>query len=87
MAVITKEYRTVKQVVGGVEEAVVRTTPEAIDLQTSFGRMVNAPGAAAAPSGAPAQPIAEAVQPAPVGLCPVRRWPWESGGAVGAGTS
>lgn len=54
---------------------------------TSFGRMVNAPGAAAAPSGAPAQPIAEAVQPAPVGLCPVRRWPWESGGAVGAGTS
>ncbi len=33
---------TVKQVVGGVEEAVVRTTPEAIDLQTSFGRMVQA---------------------------------------------
>jgi len=33
---------TVKQVVGGVEEAVVRTTPEAIDLQASFGRMVQA---------------------------------------------
>ena len=33
---------TVKQVGGGGEEAVVRTTPEAIDLQTSFGRMVQA---------------------------------------------
>jgi len=30
---------TVKQVVGGVEEEVVRTTPEAIDLQATFRRM------------------------------------------------
>lgn len=33
---------TVKQVVGGVEEEVVRTTPEAIDLQLSFRRMLEA---------------------------------------------
>ncbi len=33
---------TVKQVVGGVEESVVRTTPEAIDLQSTFRRMVDA---------------------------------------------
>ncbi|OJU95526.1 MAG: UDP-N-acetylmuramoyl-L-alanyl-D-glutamate--2,6-diaminopimelate ligase [Solirubrobacterales bacterium 67-14] len=33
---------TVKQVVGGVEEEVVRTTPEAIDLQASFRRMSEA---------------------------------------------
>lgn len=33
---------TVKQVVGGVEEEVVRTTPEAIDLQASFRRMLEA---------------------------------------------
>lgn len=33
---------TVKQVVGGVEEDVVRTTPEAIDLQASFRRMLDA---------------------------------------------
>ncbi len=33
---------TVKQVVGGVEEEVQRTTPEAIDLQRTFRRMVNA---------------------------------------------
>jgi len=33
---------TVKQVIGGVEEEVVRTTPEAIDLQASFRRMVDA---------------------------------------------
>jgi UDP-N-acetylmuramoyl-L-alanyl-D-glutamate--2,6-diaminopimelate ligase len=32
---------TVKQVVGGVEEPVERTTPEAIDLQESFRRMVD----------------------------------------------
>lgn len=32
---------TVKQVIGGVEEEVVRTTPEAIDLQASFRRMVD----------------------------------------------
>lgn len=32
---------TVKQVVGGVEEAVERTTPEAIDLQRAFRRMVD----------------------------------------------
>ncbi len=32
---------TVKQVVGGVEEAVVRTTPEAIDLQATFARMLD----------------------------------------------
>ena len=31
---------TVKQVVGGVEEEVERTTPEAIDLQATFRRMV-----------------------------------------------
>ncbi len=30
---------TVKQVVGGAEEEVVRTTPEAIDLQATFARM------------------------------------------------
>jgi UDP-N-acetylmuramoyl-L-alanyl-D-glutamate--2,6-diaminopimelate ligase len=33
---------TIKQVVGGVEEEVVRTTPEAIDLQATFRRMVDA---------------------------------------------
>ena len=33
---------TVKQIVGGREEAVVRTTPEAIDLQRSFRRMLEA---------------------------------------------
>jgi UDP-N-acetylmuramoyl-L-alanyl-D-glutamate--2,6-diaminopimelate ligase len=33
---------TVKQVVGGVEEEVERTTPEAIDLQATFRRMVEA---------------------------------------------
>jgi UDP-N-acetylmuramoyl-L-alanyl-D-glutamate--2,6-diaminopimelate ligase len=32
---------TVKRVVGGVEEDVVRTTPEAIDLQHTFRRMVD----------------------------------------------
>jgi UDP-N-acetylmuramoyl-L-alanyl-D-glutamate--2,6-diaminopimelate ligase len=32
---------TVKQVVGGVEEEVERTTPEAIDLQGSFRRMLD----------------------------------------------
>jgi UDP-N-acetylmuramoyl-L-alanyl-D-glutamate--2,6-diaminopimelate ligase len=32
---------TVKQVVGGVEEPVERTTPEAIDLQESFRRMLD----------------------------------------------
>ncbi|HSR94447.1 MAG TPA: UDP-N-acetylmuramoyl-L-alanyl-D-glutamate--2,6-diaminopimelate ligase, partial [Solirubrobacterales bacterium] len=32
---------TVKQVVGGVEEEVERTTPEAIDLQASFRRMLD----------------------------------------------
>ncbi len=32
---------TVKQVVGGAEEEVVRTTPEAIDLQATFRRMVD----------------------------------------------
>ncbi len=31
---------TVKQVIGGVEEDVVRTTPEAIDLQATFRRML-----------------------------------------------
>ena len=31
---------TVKQVVGGVEEEVERTTPEAIDLQATFRRML-----------------------------------------------
>ncbi|MFN8216898.1 MAG: UDP-N-acetylmuramoyl-L-alanyl-D-glutamate--2,6-diaminopimelate ligase [Solirubrobacterales bacterium] len=31
---------TVKQVVGGAEEPVVRTTPEAIDLQATFARML-----------------------------------------------
>ncbi len=31
---------TVKQVVGGVEESVERTTPEAIDLQATFRRML-----------------------------------------------
>ena len=33
---------TVMQVVGGVEEEVVRTTPEAIDLQATFRRMLDA---------------------------------------------
>jgi len=33
---------TVKRVVGGVDEAVERTTPEAIDLQATFRRMVDA---------------------------------------------
>jgi UDP-N-acetylmuramoyl-L-alanyl-D-glutamate--2,6-diaminopimelate ligase len=33
---------TVKQVVGGVEEAVERTTPEAIELQETFRRMLEA---------------------------------------------
>ena len=33
---------TVKQVVGGVEESVERTTPEAIDLQGTFRRMLEA---------------------------------------------
>jgi UDP-N-acetylmuramoyl-L-alanyl-D-glutamate--2,6-diaminopimelate ligase len=33
---------TVKQVVGGVEEEVERTTPEAIDLQATFRRMLDA---------------------------------------------
>ena len=33
---------TVKRVVGGVEEDVERTTPEAIDLQATFRRMVDA---------------------------------------------
>ena len=32
---------TVKQVVGGVEEEVERTTPEAIDLQRTFRRMID----------------------------------------------
>jgi len=32
---------TVKQVVGGVEEEVERTTPEAIDLQSTFRRMLD----------------------------------------------
>ena len=33
---------TVKQIVGGAEEEVVRTTPEAIDLQGTFRRMLDA---------------------------------------------
>lgn len=33
---------TVRQVVGGVEEEVERTTPEAIDLQSTFRRMLDA---------------------------------------------
>jgi UDP-N-acetylmuramoyl-L-alanyl-D-glutamate--2,6-diaminopimelate ligase len=33
---------TVKQVVGGIEEEVERTTPEAIDLQATFRRMLEA---------------------------------------------
>ena len=32
---------TVKQVVGGVEEEVERTTPEAIELQATFRRMLD----------------------------------------------
>jgi UDP-N-acetylmuramoyl-L-alanyl-D-glutamate--2,6-diaminopimelate ligase len=39
---------TVKRVVGGVEEEVERTTPEAIDLQATFRRMVDAGDRAAA---------------------------------------
>ncbi|HEX2161549.1 MAG TPA: UDP-N-acetylmuramoyl-L-alanyl-D-glutamate--2,6-diaminopimelate ligase [Thermoleophilaceae bacterium] len=39
---------TVKQVVGGVEEPVVHTTPEAIDLQATFRRMVDGGDAACA---------------------------------------
>ena len=39
---------TVKQVVGGVEESVERTTPEAIDLQATFRRMLDAGDAACA---------------------------------------
>ena len=37
---------TVKQVVGGVEEEVERTTPEAIDLQATFRRMLDGGDAA-----------------------------------------
>ena len=33
---------TVKQVVGGIEEEVERTTPEAVDLQATFRRMLDA---------------------------------------------
>jgi len=39
---------TVKQVVGGVEEEVERTTPEAIDLQRTFRRMLDGGDAACA---------------------------------------
>ena len=39
---------TVKRVVGGVEEEVERTTPEAIDLQQTFRRMVDGGDTAAA---------------------------------------
>jgi UDP-N-acetylmuramoyl-L-alanyl-D-glutamate--2,6-diaminopimelate ligase len=39
---------TVKQVVGGVEEGVERTTPEAIDLQGTFRRMLDAGDSACA---------------------------------------
>ncbi len=39
---------TVKQVVGGVEEEVERTTPEAIDLQATFARMLASGDAACA---------------------------------------
>ncbi len=39
---------TVKQVVGGREEEVVRTTPEAIDLQATFRRMLDGGDAACA---------------------------------------
>jgi UDP-N-acetylmuramoyl-L-alanyl-D-glutamate--2,6-diaminopimelate ligase len=39
---------TVKQVVGGVEESVERTTPEAIELQATFRRMLAAGDAACA---------------------------------------
>src|SRR3954447_9240107 len=39
---------TVKQVVGGVEEDVERTTPEAVDLQATFRRMLDAGDAACA---------------------------------------
>jgi UDP-N-acetylmuramoyl-L-alanyl-D-glutamate--2,6-diaminopimelate ligase len=39
---------TVKQVVGGVEEEVERTTPEAIDLQRTFRRMADGGDAACA---------------------------------------
>src|SRR5680860_1538802 len=39
---------TVKQVVGGVEEPVERTTPEAIELQGTFARMLAAGDAACA---------------------------------------
>jgi UDP-N-acetylmuramoyl-L-alanyl-D-glutamate--2,6-diaminopimelate ligase len=39
---------TVKQIVGGVEEEVERTTPEAIDLQRTFRRMLDGGDAACA---------------------------------------
>src|ERR671923_2268826 len=39
---------TVKRIVGGVEEEVERTTPEAIDLQATFRRMLNGGDAACA---------------------------------------
>ncbi len=39
---------TVKRVVGGIEEEVERTTPEAIDLQRTFRRMLDAGDAACA---------------------------------------
>src|SRR3954454_3640965 len=39
---------TVKQVVGGIEEDVERTTPEAVDLQATFRRMLDAGDAACA---------------------------------------
>jgi UDP-N-acetylmuramoyl-L-alanyl-D-glutamate--2,6-diaminopimelate ligase len=39
---------TVKRVIGGIEESVERTTPEAIDLQQTFQRMLDAGDAACA---------------------------------------
>ena len=39
---------TIKRIVGGAEEEVERTTPEAIDLQATFRRMLDAGDAACA---------------------------------------
>src|ERR671917_2190317 len=43
---------TVRQVVGGAEEPVERTTPEAVDLQATFRRMLEAGGRACVVGGA-----------------------------------
>src|SRR4051794_10687104 len=48
---------TVRQVVGGEVEEVERTTPEAIDLQRTFSRMLEAGGGGRAMGGSPPAPL------------------------------